>query len=165
MGHRRGKIGNEGSFQEDHIAEYSFSGEPEEGVFYVLGRWASTAECMEAAEEGEHRVVLKYSARGVNLVMAAPRSESCEIVVRQDGSPLTPRQASTDVRFRIENGREQSYIPVASPRMYALVDNPDFGAHTLELICPAGLAAFAFTFTSCVDPALTATSASVTAQT
>jgi hypothetical protein len=49
--------------------------------------------------------------------------------------------------------------------MYALVDNPDFGAHTLELICPTGLAAFAFTFTSCVDPALTATSASVPAQT
>jgi hypothetical protein len=36
--------------------------------------------------------------------------------------------------------------------MYSLVDNHDFGDHLLELICPAGVAAFAFTFTSCVDP-------------
>jgi hypothetical protein len=36
--------------------------------------------------------------------------------------------------------------------MYALADNHDFGVHTLELRCGAGLAAFAFTFTSCVDP-------------
>jgi len=165
MGHRRGKIGNQGSFQEDQIAEYSFVEEPEEGVVYLSGRWASTAEYLEAAGEETHRIVLKYSARGVNLVMFAPRSESCEVVVRQDGSPLSPRQASTDVRFRIVNGREQSYIPVSSPRMYALVDNPDFGTHTLELISPNGLAAFAFTFTSCVDPALTAPSASVPAQT
>jgi hypothetical protein len=37
-------------------------------------------------------------------------------------------------------------------RMYRLVDDHDFGAHALELRCnEPGLAAFAFTFTSCVD--------------
>jgi hypothetical protein len=37
--------------------------------------------------------------------------------------------------------------------MYRLVDNHDFGTHTLELSCSEpGMAAFAFTFTSCVDP-------------
>ena len=36
--------------------------------------------------------------------------------------------------------------------MYALVDNREFGEHQLELTCGGGLAAFAFTFTSCVDP-------------
>jgi hypothetical protein len=36
--------------------------------------------------------------------------------------------------------------------MYELVDNGEFGTHTLELSCPAGLTAFAFTFTGCVNP-------------
>jgi hypothetical protein len=45
--------------------------------------------------------------------------------------------------------------------MYALVNNPEFGKHTLELRCPAGIAAFAFTFTSCVDPSQTAAAATV----
>lgn len=47
---------------------------------------------------------------------------------------------------------EGSYVVVQHARMYSLVDNHDFGGHVLELSCPAGVAAFAFTFTSCVDP-------------
>jgi thiol-disulfide isomerase/thioredoxin len=152
LGHRRGKIGNEGGFREDAIASYSWSGQPDEGLFYVTGEWASTAEYMEASGDGEHRIILKYSARGVNLVMASPRASSRDVVLVQDGVPLTPRQATTDTRFRAAAEREQSYVPVTSARMYTLVDNPEFGTHTLELICPTGLAAFAFTFTSCVDP-------------
>jgi thiol-disulfide isomerase/thioredoxin len=164
LGHRRGKIGNPSGFKADEVADYSWSGEPEEGAFYASGRWASTAEYMESAGEGEHRIILKYSARGVNLVMASPRSASCDVILRQDGAPLTPRQATTDTRFRAADGKEESYLPVTAPRMYAVVDNPDFGTHTLELICPPGLAAFAFTFISCVDPSLAGVPAGVPAQ-
>jgi hypothetical protein len=46
----------------------------------------------------------------------------------------------------------ESYLVVDTPRMYSLVDNHDFATHILELNCSEGLAAFAFTFTSCVDP-------------
>jgi thiol-disulfide isomerase/thioredoxin len=161
LGHRRGQIGNAGGFQQDRIADYSFCGEPEEGYFYVSGQWASTAEYMEAAGDGEHRMVLSYSASGVNLVMACPRSQSSDVLIRQDGKPLTARAATPDVRFR----GDESYIPVSSPRMYALVANPGFETHTLELICPPGLAAFAFTFTSCVDPSLSFTTSEVAAHT
>jgi hypothetical protein len=46
--------------------------------------------------------------------------------------------------------------------MYRLVDNHDFGTHTLEIIgTEPGLAAFAFTFTSCVDPEQSAISQEV----
>ena len=164
LGHGRGKIGNPGGFKEDAIAKYSWSGELEEGVFYATGEWASTAEYMESSGDGEHRITLKYSARGVNLVMASPRASSCEVVLVQDDAALTPRQATTDTRFRAIAEKEQSYIPVTGARMYALVDNPDFGTHTLELICPAGLAAFAFTFTSCVDPNATSVPADMSTQ-
>jgi thiol-disulfide isomerase/thioredoxin len=161
LGHRRGRIGNENGFREDSIADYSFSGDPQENCFYARGQWASTAEYFEAVGDSEHRIVLKYSAGGVNLVMASPRGTAVDVVLLQDGKPLALSQAAKDIAFRSINGREESYITVQHPRMYAVIDNHDFGEHVLELRCPAGLAAFAFTFTSCVDPVRSALSASV----
>jgi len=152
LGHARGRMGNSGEFREDQIAEYSFSGNLEDNRFYASGKWASTAEYFEAVQDGEHRIVLKYSAAAVNLVMASPRGPACEVIVKQDGQFLTAAQATADILLRPNQGQQESYINVQHARMYAVVDNHDFGEHVLELICPAGLAAFAFTFTSCVDP-------------
>jgi thiol-disulfide isomerase/thioredoxin len=162
LGHKRGRIGNSAGFKEDQIADYTFSGELqenklqkntlEENCFYASGRWASTVEYLESAEAGEHRIILKYSAAEVNLVMAAPRGASVDVEVRQDGKPLSPHQATSDTRFRPSGDGLQSYVTVQQARMYFLLDNRDFGEHTLELICPPGMALFAFTFTSCVKP-------------
>jgi hypothetical protein len=96
--------------------------------------------------------MLRYEAGGVNLVMAAPRGGVCEVVMLQDGTPLHRSQKTADTRFRPGSGIEESYIAVQQARMYALVENHGFGQHVLELRCPTGLAAFAFTFTSCIDP-------------
>jgi thiol-disulfide isomerase/thioredoxin len=166
LGNRRGRIGNEGGFKEDQIADYSFSGPLEENFFYANGRWASTAEYFEAVEDGAHSLKLKYEAAAVNLVMAAPRSSSVEVKILQDGKPLTRQQATKDTRFRNSSTSktEESYIVVDSARMYFLVDNHDFAAHELELICAPGVAAFAFTFTSCVDPVASAVTAGTAAE-
>ena len=162
LGNRRGRIGNEGGFKEDQIADYSFSGQLEENLFYAAGRWASTAEYFEAVESGVHSLRLKYDAAAVNLVMASPHSPSAEVVILQDGKPLTRKQATRDTRFRpVANSiQEESYVVVDSARMYFLVDNHEFGPHELELRCSLGVAAFAFTFTSCVDPVASALQAS-----
>jgi thiol-disulfide isomerase/thioredoxin len=152
LGHARGRIGNTGEFREDQIADYTFSGPLEPNRFYATGRWASTAEYFEAAENGEHTIALKYAAAAVNLVMASPRGPACEVILKQDGKPLIQAQATPDLLFRTVGGGEQSYIRVQQARMYSLLDNHAFEEHVLELTCPAGLAAFAFTFTSCVDP-------------
>ncbi len=72
LGHARGRIGNEGGFKEDQIADYSFTGDLQETFFYAGGRWASTAEYFEAADDGTHTLRLKYEAVAVNLVMASP---------------------------------------------------------------------------------------------
>jgi thiol-disulfide isomerase/thioredoxin len=159
LGHARGRIGNEGGFKEDSIAEYIIPEELQENVFYLSGSWASTAEYVEAEGEGAHIIKLRYEAGGVNLVMAAPRGGVCEVAILQDGKPLDRSQKTADTRFRPGSGGEESYIAVQQARMYALVDNHSFGRHVLELRCPAGLAAFAFTFTSCIDPAAAATAA------
>ena len=158
LGHHRGRIGNEGGFKEDQIADYVFTGEPEQNFFYATGRWASTAEYFEAAETGPHALRLQYEAAAVNLVMASPHAAAAEAVILQDGKPLTRKQATRDTRFRPNsNGSEdESYIAIGSARMYFLVDNHSFGEHELELRCSVGVAAFAFTFTSCVDPVASA---------
>ena len=152
LGHRRGQIGNAEGFREDQIAQYTFDGMLEENVFYASGEWASTVEYFESAGQGEHHLILRYSAAGVNLVMASPREPMREVIVRQDGKPLTRKESTADTLFRNMDDQEESLILVQQARMYALVDNHEFGEHTLELICPPGVAAFAFTFTSCVDP-------------
>ena len=154
LGNRRGRIGNEGGFKEDQIADYGFTGKAEENFFYATGRWASTAEYFEAVEAGPHTLRLKYDASAVNLVMACPHAPAAEVIVLQDGKPLTRKQVTRETRFRSRvNGAEDvSYVVVDSARMYSLVDNHEFGEHELELHCSAGVAAFAFTFTSCVDP-------------
>jgi hypothetical protein len=72
--------------------------------------------------------------------------------VLRDGQPLTRALATQDTRFRKRNGVEESYVLVDSARMYFLVNDHEFGEHELELRCDTGIAAFAFTFTSCVDP-------------
>jgi thiol-disulfide isomerase/thioredoxin len=157
LGNARGRIGNEGGFQEDQIADYLFTGIPEENLFYASGRWASTAEYFEATETGLHTLQLKYEAAAVNLVMACPRAAVAEVIVLQDGKPLSRDCATRDIQFRpAANNTEESYVIVDSARMYFLVDNAEFGTHTLELRCSSGVAAFAFTFTSCVDPVASA---------
>lgn len=156
LGHQRGRIGNEGGFKEDEVADYQFEGKTEETFFYASGRWASTAEYFEAAGDGPHSLQLRYEASAVNLVMAAPRGVPAEVRLLQDGEPLAPDEAGKDVRFRNASGKNDSYIVVDSPRMYFLLRNPEFGEHELELECSTGVAAFAFTFTGCVDPVASA---------
>jgi thiol-disulfide isomerase/thioredoxin len=156
LGHVRGRIGNEGGFKPDSIADDSPPTELLEDHCYARGRWASTVEYLESTGEGEHSILLKYAAAGVNLVMAAPRGNSREVMVRQDARPLPRSQKTVDTRFRTVSGSEESYVPGQPARMYFLVDNHDFGSHTLELSCPPGVAAFAFTFSSCVDRSRTA---------
>ena len=157
LGNRRGRLGNEGGFKEDQIADYAYSGKLEENFVYAAGRWASTAEYFEAAENGPHTLRLKFEASAVNLVMASPHAPSSEVSILQDGKPLSRAQSTRDTRFRSRpDGTEESYVVVDSARMYFLADNHEFGEHELELRCSSGVAAFAFTFTSCVDPVASA---------
>jgi thiol-disulfide isomerase/thioredoxin len=152
LGNRRGRIGNAGGFKEEQIAEYEFSGKLEQNLFYAEGRWASTAEYFEAVDGAPHTLRITFEAAAVNLVIACPHRPSAEIVIVQDGKPLTRQQATRDTVFRANaSGAEESYVVVDSARMYFLVDNHSFGEHELELRCGEGVAAFAFTFTSCVD--------------
>jgi hypothetical protein len=72
------------------------------------------------------------------------------VEVRQDGAPLDPHHIGEDVIF---DSSGVSYVVVDRPRLYALVANPDFEVHELELIFRSnGLAVYTFAFTICVAP-------------
>ncbi|MEZ4593947.1 MAG: redoxin domain-containing protein [Chloroflexota bacterium] len=130
------------------------------GQFYVDGIWRAWPEALAFAGEQGGEIVLPYTAVSVNAVLA-PTADPVEtalgmmpteaaplVEVVQDGRYLTPEIAGNDVLFG-ENGR--SFVRIDRPRMFNLVNNPDFASHTLRLIFQArGLALYAFTFTGCV---------------
>ncbi len=132
----------------------------QEGQFYVDGIWRAWPEALAFAGEHGGEIVLPYSGVSVNAVLA-PTADPVETVlgikptkadpvveVVQDGRYLTRIEAGRDVLFG-ENGR--SFVRVDRPRMVNLINNPDFGSHTVWLNFQArGLALYTFTFTGCV---------------
>jgi thiol-disulfide isomerase/thioredoxin len=134
----------------------------QEGRFYLAGFWRATAEAMVFAGQEGGRVVLPYSAAGVNAVLSPshdpvelmldirPGQEIPLIEIRQDDAPLDPAVAGRDVFF----DGQRALVQVDRPRMYELVKLPDYGSHELDLIVHVhGLALYAFTFNSCIAPA------------
>jgi hypothetical protein len=122
-------------------------------VFYLRGRWRATAEYCEL-EGMQGSILLRFSAAGANLVMSCEDEGQVEILL--DKHSLVPGHGTPETLF--ENGH--SYVHVDRPRMYSLLEEPEFGSRVLELRCPPGLRAYAFTFTSCVDPVASGATAS-----
>jgi thiol-disulfide isomerase/thioredoxin len=157
MGYHRGRIGNEGGFRPDAAFSYSPPANLMEGLFYLRGSWRATAEYAEL-EGQQGSILLRYSAAGVNAVLACEGGGTVEVL--EDYRPVPSSEASRDLVFN----SSRSFIEVERPRMYPLSEAPDFGSHILELRCPRGLRAYAFTFTSCVDPVASAAGASEVAR-
>lgn len=136
------------------------------GQFYVDGAWRAWPEAIAYAGQTGGKIVLPYQAATVNGVLS-PSADAVEmrlglqasqtepvIVVRQDGLFLDPIHAGDDIEFTSQG---ESVVRVTQPRLYQLVHNPDYMWHELELTFQAtGLALYAFTFTTCIAPYLTA---------
>ena len=89
-------------------------------------------------------MLLSYLAVDVNLVMHPPLTgDAGKVWVLLDGERISAELAGEDV--------VDGVVSVDTPRMYRLVQGADADRHELTLETEAdGLAAFAFTFTSCV---------------
>ena len=143
----RGNIGNISNVTPDQPATYVDPGKHLEGTLYFEGDWILQAESAARPYGAKQtsRMHLDYMAADLNLVLHPPiTGETAELRVLLDGAPVSAT-AGSDV--------SDGAVRVDVPRMYNLVADGDVERHSLTLETDAdGLAAFAFTFTSCVAP-------------
>ena len=142
LGYARGQFGNFESIVRDRPHDYRDAGPHVEGMPYLAGRWLVEQESARSEAVGAG-ISLKYTAKDVNLVMAPPAGVS----VRAEISLEIGQRAGEDVKFEGDRG----FITVDRPRMYNVVANESVISGSLTIRAEAeGLAAYAFTFISCV---------------
>ncbi len=112
--------------------------EPKEAstnALYLAGGWDIQPEYAENKSSGA-KIIFRYVAKSAYLV--ASSEKSARIRVLRDGVPLGA-SAGEDV--------SKSTLTVREPRMYRIVEDADYGEHTLELVVEKpGLRVFTFTF-------------------
>jgi thiol-disulfide isomerase/thioredoxin len=149
-GFQRGLIGNVGAVAPDRPMRYVDPGRHVEGMLYLEGDWLlageSAARPFGATRGTPSRMHLAYTAADVNLVLHPPLTGGpASMRVLLDGAPIEASAAGADVRDGV--------VTIDTPRMYGLVRGDDVVRHELTLETESdGVAAFAFTFTSCVAP-------------
>ncbi len=122
-------------------------GEPqalEPNLFYLVGRWEIGEEAVTAMGAGEHKIVLRYTAKAVNVV-AGGGGRELEVEVLRDDQPLSSQTMGADAAA---DGRGRTIVRLGEERLYRLIDDrTGYGAHTITLITgQAGLRAYTFTF-------------------
>jgi thiol-disulfide isomerase/thioredoxin len=147
LGYKRGRLANEGGFEENRIYRYRFGAAPTLDLAELDGLWESRADCIEARGHPS-RLRLAYQAAEVNLVGAAgPDQPRVRIEVRENGRPVPEGARGEDIRV---DGDGHTYLQVDRPRMFSLIRRDVFTEATLELETSApGCQLFAFTFVSC----------------
>ncbi len=126
---------------------YEDPGDHQNHFMYLHGLWRSEVENLVHARETENYedyVLIKFFATEVNAVMRPSDSNPFEVRLTLKDMPLTTEQAGADVRFDDDGN---SFVLVDEPRMYNLVDTPEFGGHELKMSSNSTeFSLFAFTF-------------------
>ena len=138
-------LGNENGYKPGQIVSYTRPETLSAHRIYVVGNWYNDGDNLKhAGKEGS--VLLKYTARSLNLVMGSVDNNPYEADVFLDGEYLDETNKGKDVK--IEDGR--SYVVVSGPKLYNLVGTQSkYGTHTLEVKTNSDQFAFyAFTFGS-----------------
>jgi thiol-disulfide isomerase/thioredoxin len=132
----RGVLANPEGYRDGKTIEYQSPGSVQDGRVVVAGRWETDRNGMiyrgkhKGDEPGEDRVTMRYHARELYAVMNVSHGRPSWVYIRQDGKYLTTANKGVDVEIDSEG---KSYIEVRDPRMYYVVQNSEFGSHTLEL--------------------------------
>lgn len=153
-GYLRGTLGNQEGYNPESTLNYADHGYHIPGRFYLQGKWFNEREFVrfDGANGEEGLVTLRYEALEANAVMQSGRRASCEVFILQDGIPLTPENAGTDVQF---DNNQKSVVRVAEPRLFNLVRNKEFGEHQLQLLASSPtLSLYSFTFVTSAIPDL-----------
>ncbi len=133
----RVNLGNGEGFQPGLVVNYTL---PESGVpnvVYVAGSWKSNPDSLELVS-GEGRVILKYTARAVNIV-AGPGQQPALLQVILDGSFVNSTNSGSDV--------VNSVAKVDGQRLYNLVYDSGYYTKVIEInVKGEGFKLYTFTF-------------------
>ena len=131
----------------DRTLEYMDDGNYVNDRYYLEGMWTNAEQAIihaRGTENLEDHIALRIQARSANVVVEPQGPEPFDVFVFLDGNPLTAEEAGDDVMFD-DQGR--SYITVDEPRMYRIVEQPEFAERVLKLASNSdNFAMFAFTF-------------------
>ncbi len=175
FGYERSDLGNKEGVEKSVVIFYQDDLIREGKHFYVHGPWRSQDEHIELAGSQGY-LAFNYKAKEVNIVMS-PTGDTVELMLQgqgavlidvetqnnaslhqstptisvlQDGAPLPRENAGADVVY---DDLGNATITPDRPRMYRVVNNPDFEEHELKLVVQgSGFAAYAASFTTCVAP-------------
>ena len=116
----------------------------------LAGRWETQRDGMvyrgkhKGEEPGPDHATMRYHARELYSVMNLVRGHATQLYIKQDGNYLTTANKGSDVKI---DAQGRSFLEIREPRLYYLVQNPEFGSHQVELFPAAdGLMINSFTF-------------------
>jgi thiol-disulfide isomerase/thioredoxin len=140
---RGGCLGNPRGFRRGPV-DYLKPSTLVENLCYLVGEWAVGPENAEFVGAADGEILLKYTAKAVNMVAGAP-GRDIPVEVLRDGNPLTKANAGKDIQFD-ERGRSMAFIQ--EERLYSLIhDQTGYGLHDITLIMgKKGFKIYTFTF-------------------
>lgn len=150
LGFKRGRLGNESGYARNEVCDYHAGENLAPDVAWLDGPWYASDESVEACplDGRPSRLLLAFRGAELNLVMSPPESGSGVASIKLNGKPLSASDAGDDVR--VERGT--SDVVVTQPRMYRLIKGTTAAPRLIEIVTSSpGLAAYAFTFVSCVE--------------
>ena len=146
----RGVLASPEGYHDGKTIDYQTQSQVEDGRVVLSGRWQTDESGMiyrgkhKGDQPGTDRATMRYHARELYAVMNVSHGHPSRLYVMQDGHYLTAANRGVDVQIN-EQGR--SYIEVREPRMYYVVQNAEFGSHTIDLFPTAsGFTLNSFTF-------------------
>jgi thiol-disulfide isomerase/thioredoxin len=146
----RGILSNREGYHDGKTVHYELPANINDGQAAVSGGWETNKNGMiyRGKKGGAHaapdELVMRYHARELYAVINVSHGHPSAVYIQQDGKDLTAAAKGVDVKF---DSAGHSYLEVREPRMYYLVQNPSFGAHTVTLMpTKPGLTINSFTF-------------------
>jgi thiol-disulfide isomerase/thioredoxin len=115
--------------------------------FALDGNWQAGAEFVRhvrQSNEPRDAIQLHYQGKSVYLVAGSDDGSAKVLYVAQDGRPVPAQSRGIDIQT---DPKGVSFINLQGKRMYYVINNPDFGEHTLVLSTAAsGVSLYSFTF-------------------
>ena len=126
---------------------YQDPGEHENHYVYLHGLWRSDEESIVHSRdtaEYEDYVAFKMVGKKAAAILSNGNSAAQRVRITMDGAPVSSELAGEDVLYDTDG---MSYVPVDHPRVYHLIDLPDYASHDLKLWSnSAGLEVYTITF-------------------